>query len=87
VLHFAYSSFDEKAPMPAAGQAVGVQVGAMRFDMPPLTAQQSEPDVPASRVPVLLAAVQKGEVSRLSAGTARGGSTCQCPTAARTTRW
>lgn len=71
VLHFAYSSFDEKAPMPAAGQPVRVQVGAMRFDMPPVTAQQSEPDVPASRVPALLAALQKGDVIRLSAGTAR----------------
>lgn len=71
VLRFAYSSFDEKAPMPAAGQAVRVQVGVLRFDMPPVTEQQSEPDVPMSQVPALLATVQKGDVIRLSAGTAQ----------------
>jgi hypothetical protein len=71
VLRFAYSSFDDNAPMPGAGQVVRVQVGALRFDMPAATAQQSEPELPASRVPALLAAVQKGDVIRLSAGSAQ----------------
>jgi hypothetical protein len=70
-LRFAYSSIDENAPIPAAGQAVRVQVGALRFDMPATTAQASEPELPASRVPALLAAVQKGDVVRLSAGSAQ----------------
>jgi len=70
VLRFAYSSFDENAPVPAAGQVVRVQVAALHFDMPAATAQQLEPDVPATRVPALLAAVQKGDVIQLSAGSA-----------------
>lgn len=71
VLRFAYSSYHESAPMPADGQAVRVQVGGLRFDMPATTPQQPEPDVPASRVPALLAEVQKGDVIRLSAGNAQ----------------
>jgi hypothetical protein len=67
VLHFTYSSFGN-ALMPAAGQTVRVQVGALRFDMPPTTAQQQESEVPASRVPALLTAAQRGEVIVLSAG-------------------
>lgn len=70
VLHFTYSTFDN-APLPAAGQTVRLQVGSLRFDMPATTAQQPEPDVPASRVPALLAAVQKGDIVRLSAGSAQ----------------
>lgn len=71
VLRFAYSSFDEKAPAPAAGQAVRVQVGALTFEMPGLSAQQSESEVPASRVPALLTAVRNGDVIRLSTDSAQ----------------
>ena len=71
VLYFTYSSFDEHAEMPAAGRAIRVEVGALRFSMPPITAQQSASDVPASRVPALLAAVPKGDVIRLSDGKAQ----------------
>ena len=39
--------------------------------MPAATTQQPEPDVPASRVHALLAAVQKGDVIRLWAGSAQ----------------
>jgi len=70
VLRFGYSTFDN-APVPTAGQAVRVQVGTLRFDMPTTAAQQQEPDVPASRVPALLAAAQKGNVILLSAGGAQ----------------
>jgi len=77
VLSFAYSSFDKDAPMPAAGQVVRVQVGALSFDMPKAMVQQSsepplpESRVPTSRVPALLAAVQKGNVIQLSVGGAQ----------------
>ncbi len=67
---FTYSTFDN-ALVPAAGTVVRVNVGSMRFDMPATTAQQSEPNVPPSRVPALLAAAQRGEVISLSAGGAQ----------------
>lgn len=70
-LHFVYSSIDDKAPTPATGRPMRVQVGALRFEMPALSAQQSESEVPAARVPALLAAVQKGDAIHLMSGSAQ----------------
>lgn len=71
ILSFAYSTLGEHAQMPTAGRAIRVEVGSLHFNLPPLTAQQWASDLPASRVPALLAAVQKGDVIRLSDGKAQ----------------
>lgn len=70
-LRFVYSSFDEKGPMPDASQAVRLQVGALRLELPQLSPQQAQSEVPASHVPALLAAVQKEDVIRLSTDSAQ----------------
>jgi hypothetical protein len=46
-------------------------VGALRFEMPRLSPQQAQSEVPASQVPALLAAVQKEDVIRLSTDSAQ----------------
>lgn len=71
VLRFAYSGFEAQAPLPLPGQRVRVEVGRLRFDMPALTAQQTEPEVPPAQVPALLAAALKADFIHLSAGRQR----------------
>ncbi|AVS71097.1 hypothetical protein C8247_12090 [Paracidovorax avenae] len=66
-MHFAYSTMDD-VPGPSINQVVMVQVGALRFELPRMAAPQQETEVPASRVPALLAAAQKSAYIVLSVG-------------------
>jgi len=64
VLSFGYSTFDDNATSPDVSQVVTVQVGTLRFLLPPKTSE-----IPPAQVPALLAAALKGDKITLSAGT------------------
>lgn len=71
VLGIRFSFMEGAQPGPEAGQVLTLQAGSFRLQLPPLTKEALEPEVPAAHVPALLAAVQKAAVLRLSAGKAQ----------------
>ena len=64
VLSFGYSTLDDNATSPDDSQVVTVQVGTLRFLLPPNTSE-----IPPAQVPALLAAALKDDKITLSAGT------------------